>query len=177
MKFAVWGTFFPMKHNVDLNVSSLHYLEYAKVEAVFGQTFVSITVELVDIATSSSPSSHPVLSLPSTSCSSSGFPAVGCDSGGPAGEPDPGDPAEAGDVGEAGEAGETGEGGDVGEVGEGGVRGGDGGGGLTCTTLSKPSSASEGPGAAGGSGLFSDVLVRSSSWATACFWAGVLTSY
>lgn len=157
-----------------------HYLEYAKAEAVLGQTFVSITVELVVIATSSSPSSHPVLSFPSTSCCSSGFPDVSCDSGGPAGEPDPGDPAGVGDVGEAGEAGETGEtgeGGDVGELGDGGMRGGDGGGGLTCTTLSKPSPVSEGPGAAGDSGLFSDVLVRSSSWAMACFWAGVLTSY
>lgn len=157
-----------------------HYLEYAKVEAVLGQTLVSITVELVVIATSSSPSSHPVLSFPSTSCCSSGFPPVGWDSGGPEGEPDPAEPAEVGDVGEAGEAGEageTGEGGDVGDVGDGGVRGGDGGGGLTCTTLSKPSSVSEGPGAAGGSGLFSDVLVRSSSWVTTCFWTGALTSY
>lgn len=155
-----------MKHNVD---HLTHYLEYAKAEAVLGfVTFVSITVELVVIASSSSPSSHAVLSFPSTSCCSSGFPAVGCDSGGPAGEPDPGDPAEVGDVGVAGEAGETGEGGDVGEVGDGGVRGGDGGGGLTCTTLSKPSSVSEGPEAAGGSGLFSDVI-RSSSWATVCF--------
>lgn len=90
-----------------------------------GQTSISVTVELVLIATSSSPCSHLFFSLASTCCCSSGFPAVGCDSGGPAGEPERGEAAEVGDVGDAGEAGETGEGGDVGDGGE---RGGDGGG-------------------------------------------------
>ncbi len=84
-------------------------------EAVFGQTSVGITVELVVLAASSSSFPSSFFSFASTSCSSSGIPAVGCDSGG--GEPEPG---EAGDAGEAGEAGETGDGGDVGEVGDGG---------------------------------------------------------
>lgn len=113
------------------------------------------TVELDVVATASSPSL--LSSFVSTSCCSSGFPAVGRDSG------------EADDVGDAGEAGETGDGGEVGEVGEGGDRGGDGGAWLVCASPPRLSWFSGSTGASGGSGLFSDVLVRSSSWVGGCF--------
>lgn len=83
----------------------------------------------------------------------------------------------AGDAGEAGVAGETGDGGDVGEVGDGGKRGGDGRVWLACTSPSRLVWVSGSAGAAGGSGLFSAVLVRSSSWLGACFWANTLSSY
>lgn len=133
---------------------------------------MSITVELVVVATSSSPSL--LFSFASTSCCPCGSPAVGCDSGRAGGEPEAG---EAGDAGEAGEAGETGDGGDVGKVGDGGERGGDGGSWLACTSPSRLSWLSGNAGAAGGSGLFSAMLIRSSSWVGACFWACTLTSY
>lgn len=119
-----------------------------------GHTSVSITAELVAAATTSSSSFSSLLffSRVSICCRSSGW-----DSDRPAGHCAP---AKVSDMGDAGEAGETGDGGDVGEVGDGGERGGDGKGGLTCTSRSRPSSASDSAAATGGSGLFSSVLVR-----------------
>lgn len=99
---------------------------------------------------------------------------VGCDSGGAGGEPQAG---EAGDAGETGEAGEIGDGGDGGEVGDGGERGGDGGDWLACPSPSGLSWVSGGPGAAGGSGLFSGGFVRSSSWVGGGFRADIWGSY
>ena len=144
----------------------IQYLAYTEFEAVLGQTSMSITVELEVVATSS-PSSF-LFFFPPTSCWSSGFLVVNRDSVGAGGEPEV---CEAGEVGDAGEAGETGDGGDVGD---GGNRGVNGGVLLTCTSLSR---LSGGAGAAGGSGFFSAVMVTSSSWVGACFWAAKLTSY
>lgn len=139
-----------------------HYLAYREFEAVLGQTSIN-TVEPDVVVTA--PSSSLFSPFVSTSCCSSGFPAAGCGSG------------EVGDAGDAGEAGETGDGGEVGEVGEGGDRGGDGRIWLACASPSRLSWLSGSTGDAGGSLLFSALLVRSSSCVGGCFWASMLRLY